>query len=69
VTLDVLMPNRDGWEILTALKADVATRQIPVVIVSVMDNRELGLELGAADYFVKPVDKDALIASLSRLPV
>jgi CheY-like chemotaxis protein len=67
VTLDVLMPGRDGWDILQALKATPVTKDIPVVIVSVVDNRELGLTLGASDYLVKPVDRDALVASLARL--
>jgi signal transduction histidine kinase/CheY-like chemotaxis protein len=67
VTLDVLMPGHDGWYILKALKSDAETRDIPVVIVSVVDNRELGLALGAADYLVKPVDRDALVAALAGL--
>ncbi|MHB8618537.1 MAG: response regulator, partial [Chloroflexota bacterium] len=67
VTLDIMMPGRDGWDILSALKADPATRDVPVVIVSVVDNPELGFALGATDYLVKPIDKGALLATLRRL--
>ncbi|MHB8619349.1 MAG: response regulator [Chloroflexota bacterium] len=67
VTLDILMPGRDGWDILATLKSDPATRDIPVVIVSIDDNRELGFALGATDYLVKPIDKEALLRTLSNL--
>jgi signal transduction histidine kinase/DNA-binding response OmpR family regulator len=61
VTLDLVLPGVDGWEVLKRLKSDAVTRDIPVVIISVMDNRELGVALGADDYFVKPVDRDRLL--------
>lgn len=67
ITLDVLLPTQDGWEVLRALKRDPDTRDIPVIIASVVDNRDLGFALGATDYFVKPVDREALIARLDRL--
>jgi len=67
VTLDVLMPGHDGWCILQALKSDPETREVPVVIVSVDDNRERGLALGAAEYLVKPVERDVLVAALAGL--
>ena len=67
VTLDILMPDRDGWEILSALKANPATRDVPIVVISVVDNPELGFALGATDYLVKPIDKDALLSTLRRL--
>ena len=57
VTLDLVLPGIDGWEVLKRLKNDDVTRDVPVVIISVVDNRELGLALGADDYFVKPVDR------------
>jgi hypothetical protein len=66
ITLDILLPEIDGWEVLTRLKGDVVTRNIPVVVVSVMDNPALGRALGALDYFVKPVDRSALISRLDR---
>jgi CheY-like chemotaxis protein len=66
ITLDILLPEVDGWEVLNRLKADEATRNIPVVVVSVIDNPALGRALGAFDYFVKPVDGKALLSRLSE---
>jgi len=66
ITLDILLPGIDGWEVLTRLKADRATRDIPVLIVSVVDNPALGRALGALDYFVKPVDSGALLSRLKQ---
>jgi signal transduction histidine kinase/DNA-binding response OmpR family regulator len=67
VLLDILLPDIDGWEILQRLKADPATRAIPVMVVSVVDDRELGLALGAVDYFVKPVSREPLLEAIGRL--
>jgi CheY-like chemotaxis protein len=67
ITLDILLPEIDGWEVLARLKQEDATRNIPVVVASVLDNPELGRALGAVDYLVKPVDKDALLSRLGRL--
>jgi signal transduction histidine kinase/DNA-binding response OmpR family regulator len=61
VTLDLVLPGVDGWEVLKRLKTDSDTCAIPVVIISMVDNRDLGLALGADDYFVKPVDRDRLV--------
>jgi signal transduction histidine kinase/CheY-like chemotaxis protein/CHASE3 domain sensor protein len=66
ITLDILLPEIDGWEVLTLLKADELTWNIPVVVVSMIDNPALGRALGAQDYFVKPVDKGALLSRLSH---
>ena len=66
ITLDIILPEVDGWEVITRLKSDPATSAIPVVVVSVVDNPELGLALGAIDYFVKPVEAPELIARLNR---
>jgi CheY-like chemotaxis protein len=66
ITLDVLMPGMDGWTVLGALKADAELRDIPVVVISMVDNRELGYSLGAADYLTKPVDHEGLRAILTR---
>jgi len=66
ITLDILLPDLDGWEVLTRLKREAATSDIPVVVVSVVDNPELGIALGALDYFVKPVPAKELISRLSR---
>jgi CheY-like chemotaxis protein len=61
ITLDILLPDADGWELLNALKDDEETRDIPVLVVTVVDEPELGRALGAHDYFVKPVDAGALL--------
>jgi signal transduction histidine kinase/CheY-like chemotaxis protein len=66
ITLDVMMPSMDGWSVLTALKADSATHDIPVVMVTIVDDRQIGFALGAADYITKPVDRDRLSAVLAR---
>lgn len=66
ITLDIILPSLDGWEVLRALKQDETTRDIPVIIASVADDRELGFALGATDYFVKPVEREALLARLDR---
>ncbi|MCE7958527.1 MAG: response regulator, partial [Acidobacteria bacterium ACB2] len=67
ITLDLVLPGLDGWEVLKALKGDPATRDVPVVIVSVVDNRELGVALGAEDYLLKPIDPERLVARLAAL--
>jgi len=67
VTLDIVLPGSEGWDVLRALKNDAATAHIPVVIVSIVDNRELGLAFGADDYFVKPVDWTRLLKRLREL--
>lgn len=66
IILDILLPGTDGWEVLREFKADPALRDVPVIIVSVVDERGLGLALGAVDYFLKPVDRAALLERLSR---
>jgi PAS domain S-box-containing protein len=66
ITLDILLPGIDGWNVLTELKHDEATRDIPVVVISVVDDPELGRALGAIDYLVKPVDGNALLQRLAK---
>jgi CheY-like chemotaxis protein/anti-sigma regulatory factor (Ser/Thr protein kinase) len=66
VVLDILLPGIDGWEVLAQLKADPATAAIPVVVVSMLDDRGRGFGLGAAEYLVKPVGKEQLLAALYR---
>jgi signal transduction histidine kinase/DNA-binding response OmpR family regulator/CHASE3 domain sensor protein len=66
VTLDVLLPGQDGWDVLRSLKSSPGTRDIPVVVISVVDNRSLGIALGADDYLVKPLDRPALLGALTR---
>jgi signal transduction histidine kinase/DNA-binding response OmpR family regulator len=69
ILLDVLMPGLDGWATLRSLKERPETRNIPVVILSVVENRAFGLSLGAFDYLVKPVDVAKLLDTLSRAGV
>jgi CheY-like chemotaxis protein len=66
VVLDVLLPGIDGWEVLRRLKADQHLQDVPVVIVTVVEEREVGLALGAVDYLVKPIHREALLGCLSR---
>lgn len=67
ITLDVLMPKKDGWTVLGALKADPVLRDIPVVMVTVAPDRGIGLSLGAAEVMTKPVDRGQLTALLRQL--
>ncbi|HSY48015.1 MAG TPA: response regulator [Thermoanaerobaculia bacterium] len=69
VTLDIVLPGAQGWDVLRALKADASTANLPVIIVSMIDNRELGLAFGADDYFVKPVDWTRLMRRLREITV
>jgi signal transduction histidine kinase/CheY-like chemotaxis protein len=66
ITLDVLMPGMDGWEVLRELKADPETRDIPVIMVTMTDDRELGYALGATEFLTKPVDRGQLVQLLER---
>jgi GAF domain-containing protein/CheY-like chemotaxis protein len=67
VTLDVMMPDLDGWTVLAAIKGDPALASIPVVLMSIVDQKNRGYALGAADYLVKPVDRAKLVATLSGI--
>lgn len=66
ITLDLMMPQVDGWSVLTALKADPMLAEIPVVMVSMVEGRSLSYALGAADYLHKPIDRDQLRRILER---
>jgi signal transduction histidine kinase/DNA-binding response OmpR family regulator len=66
VILDILLPGIDGWEVLAQLKADPRTAPIPVIVVSMLDERGHGFALGAAEYLVKPVGKEQLLAAVYR---
>jgi signal transduction histidine kinase/DNA-binding response OmpR family regulator/ligand-binding sensor domain-containing protein len=67
ITLDLVLPGMEGWNVLRGLKSEAATANVPVIIVSMIDNRELGLAIGADDYFVKPVDWPRLMRRLAEL--
>jgi PAS domain S-box-containing protein len=64
ITLDIILPKRDGLDVLQELKSMPETKDIPVIIISIVDNKELGFSLGATDYLVKPIDKAELIQKL-----
>ncbi|MGE5643889.1 MAG: GAF domain-containing protein [Byssovorax cruenta] len=67
VTLDIMMPHKDGWTVLTELKSDAATRDYPVIICSIIEQADKGFSLGAADYLVKPILEEDLVHALDRL--
>ena len=67
IALDVVLPRRDGWEVLNRLKREPATRDIPVLIISVVDQQEFGRSLGADEYLVKPLEAASLRAVVKRL--
>ncbi|HEY7247192.1 MAG TPA: GAF domain-containing protein, partial [Xanthobacteraceae bacterium] len=67
VTLDIMMPDLDGWTVLAAIKGDPASASVPVVLMSIIDQKNRGYALGAADYLVKPVDRRKLIETLTGI--
>ena len=66
VTLDVMMPCLDGWTVLAEMKADPELADIPVIVVSILDEKDLGYSLGASDYMTKPIDRERLIAIIRK---
>jgi CheY-like chemotaxis protein len=66
ITLDVMMPDMDGWSVLAALKADARLASIPVIMVTIVDDRNLGHALGADDYLLKPLAPQSLLETLQR---
>ena len=66
ITLDVMMPGMDGWAVLTALKSNPDLCDIPVIMLTMVDNKNLGIRLGASDYMTKPVDRDRLTTLLQK---
>ena len=67
ITLDVMLPLKDGWTVLRELKSDETTRQIPVIMISIIDDKQRGYSLGAVDYLVKPVERHQLLNRLKML--
>jgi CheY-like chemotaxis protein len=67
ITLDILMPQQDGWQMLHELKSDANLQDIPIIVLSVVDNKELAYRLGAFDCLLKPVDRDLILSTLSRI--
>jgi len=66
ITLDVMMPGIDGWAVLQQLKADPETQDIPVIMLTMVDDKNIGFALGATDYMTKPIDRGRLAALLGR---
>jgi PAS domain S-box-containing protein len=69
ITLDIFMPQKDGWQVLQELKRHPICKQIPIIIISISDEKKLAFSMGAVDYFVKPVNKRELLDALSRIPL
>ena len=67
ILLDIMMPDLSGYDVLRVLKNDDTTREIPVIVISALENRDKGLMLGAADYITKPVDEERLFDSIQRV--
>jgi CheY-like chemotaxis protein len=67
ITLDIMMPGYDGWQVLTDLKSSAETRDVPVIVCSIVEEEEKGFSLGAADYLIKPILEDDLLNALDRL--
>ncbi|MEC4675595.1 MAG: response regulator [Nitrospirota bacterium] len=67
ITLDIMMPGQDGWQVLQELKSTPETQDIPVIILSIVDDKKMGFSLGAAEYIVKPVEKEVLLRKLKNL--
>jgi CheY-like chemotaxis protein len=67
ITLDILMPKKDGWQVIRELKNTPETQDIPVIILSIVEDKKLGFSLGAAEYIVKPVEKQVLLRKLRNL--
>lgn len=66
ITLDVMMPGMDGWAVLLALKSDPELIDIPVIMLTIVDNKNLGYALGISDYLIKPFDRDRLLTVLQK---
>ena len=66
ITLDVMMPGMDGWQVLAALKADPELSHIPVIMLTMAENKDIGYSLGASEYLVKPVTRDQLATVLRK---
>jgi PAS domain S-box-containing protein len=66
VTLDVMMPKMDGWSVLGIMKSEAQLEHIPVIMLTIVDDRNLGFSLGAAEYMTKPIDRNRLIALIEK---
>src|SRR4029077_14991543 len=66
ITLDVMMPGMDGWAVLSVLKADPTLADIPVIMLTIVDNKNIGFALGASDYITKPIERERLVRVLNK---
>jgi PAS domain S-box-containing protein len=66
IVLDVMMPTMDGWSVLTRVKGDPALAHIPVVMLTMVDNKEMGFSLGVDDYMLKPIERGSFVATLRK---
>jgi CheY-like chemotaxis protein len=66
ITLDVMMPQMDGWAVLTALKSNPEVASIPVIMLTMVDEKNMGYALGVSDYMTKPIDKEHLVTILRK---
>ncbi|MEJ2218191.1 MAG: response regulator [Gemmatimonadota bacterium] len=66
ITLDAMMPSMDGWSVLTELKSEPELADIPVVMITILDEKPLGLALGASEYLTKPVERERVVAVMKR---
>lgn len=69
ITLDVLMPDLDGWSVLTALKSDADLKNIPVIMLTMINDKTYGFTLGATDYLTKPIERKQLVAVLNKYQI
>ncbi len=67
ITLDVMMPDLDGWTVLAAIKGDPTLADIPVILVTIVDEKNRGYSLGATDYMVKPIEHERLVSVLRNI--
>ncbi|MGB5849193.1 MAG: response regulator, partial [Ignavibacteriaceae bacterium] len=67
ITLDIMMPNKDGWSVLKELKENEATKDIPVIVISINGDKQIGYGVSAFEYFIKPISADKLLSAFSRL--
>lgn len=68
ITLDMVLPVKDGWQVMKELKQHPVCKNIPIIIISITDEEKLGFSLGAAGYFVKPVNPQDLVETIKKLP-
>ncbi|MEE9448572.1 MAG: response regulator [Ignavibacteriaceae bacterium] len=67
ITLDVMLPKKDGWSVLKELKENPGTKDIPIIMLSILGEKNIGYGLGAFEYFVKPISADKILSTFSRL--